>query len=135
MIIQRFVKLILVLILLNANPVLAGNIDGVVVQGNGDKAQFERSLKLASNMHEILKTTRFEVVIFGPTVKFLTALSDEVPLIQKVQAEGIKIIACGRSLKTDDVKEADLAPDIAVVPFGAVYIVEKQHAGWQYFKP
>ena len=111
------------------------NIEGVVVQGNGDKAQFERALKLASNMHEVLKNTKFEVVVFGPTVKLLTALSDEVPLIDKVQGEGIKIIACGRSLKTDHVKEDDLSPNIPVVPFGAVYIVQKQKAGWQYFRP
>ena len=121
--------------LFNLNLATAAQPDGVVVQGNGDKAQFERALKLASNMHEILKTTKFEVVVFGPTVKMLTALSDEFPLIQKVQGEGIKIVACGRSLKTDQVKAADLAPDISVVPFGAVYIVEQQKAGWQYFKP
>jgi intracellular sulfur oxidation DsrE/DsrF family protein len=125
----------LLLALLNMNLAAADNIEGVVVQGNGDKVQFERALKLASNMHEILKTTKFEVVVFGPTVKLLNSLSDEMPLILKVQAEGIKIVACGRSLKTDHMKEDDLAPDISVVPFGAVYIVQQQKAGWQYFKP
>jgi len=118
-----------------AKPVMAGKIDGVVIQGNGDRAQFERALKLASNMHEVLKTAKFQVVVFGPTVKLLTALSDEEPLIQRIQEEGITIIACGRSLKTDHVKQDDLTPGIPVVPFGAVYIVQKQKAGWQYFKP
>jgi intracellular sulfur oxidation DsrE/DsrF family protein len=113
----------------------ADPITGVVVQGNGDQAEFERALKLASNMHEVLPDTKFEVVIFGPAVKLLEAFSDEVPLIQKVQSEGVRVIACGRSLKSDGVKEADLAPGIAVVPFGAVYILERQKAGWQYFKP
>jgi intracellular sulfur oxidation DsrE/DsrF family protein len=121
--------------LFDINLATAQNIEGVVVQGNGNKAQFKRALKLASNMHEVLKSTKFEVVVFGPTVKLLTALSDEMPLIQKVQAEGIKIIACGRSLKTDHVKPDDLAPGIPVVPFGAVYIVQKQKVGWPYFKP
>ena len=125
----------LVLALLSINLARADNIEGVVVQGNGDKAQFERALKLASNMHEVLKTTKFEVVVFGPTVRLLTALSDEEPLIQKVQAEGIKIIACSRSLKTEHIKKDDLTPGIPVVPFGAVYIVQRQKAGWQYFKP
>jgi len=113
----------------------AVDITGVVVQGNGDKAQFERTLRLTSNMHEILKNTKFEVVVFGPTVELLTAFSDEVPLIQKVQGEGIKVVACGRSLKTGNVKTEDLASGISVVPFGAVYIVERQKQGWQYFKP
>jgi len=122
-------------LIFSTGTVSAGNIQGVVVQGNGDKAQFERALKLASNMHEVLKDTKFEVVVFGPAVKLLTALSDEVPLIQRVQEEGIKLIACGRSLKSDHVSADDLMPDIPVVPFGAVYIVQKQKAGWQYFKP
>jgi intracellular sulfur oxidation DsrE/DsrF family protein len=125
----------LLLALCSVNLVQAEDIKGVVVQGNGDKAQFERALKLASNMHEVLKTTKFEVVVFGPTVKMLTVLGDEYPLIQKVQGEGIKIIACGRSLKTDHVNKDDLAPGIPVVPFGAVYIVQQEKAGWQYFKP
>ncbi|MHB8622764.1 MAG: DsrE family protein [Sulfuricaulis sp.] len=113
----------------------AADIMGVVVQGNGDKAQFERALKLASNMREVLNHTRFEVVIFGSTVRLLTVFGDEAPLIEKVQEDGVKIIACGRSLKTDNVKVEDLVPGISVVPFGAVYIVERQQQGWQYFKP
>lgn len=107
----------------------------IVVQANGDKAQFERSLKLASNMHEILTKAKFEIVVFGPAVKFLTTDSEEAPLIQKTLDEGMRVIACGRSLKTDGVKESDLAPGISVVPFGAVHIVNRQKQGWQYFKP
>lgn len=107
----------------------------IIIQGNGDKAQFERALKLASNMREILSKAEFEVVVFGPTVKLLTDESDEVPLIQKVQSEGIKIVACGRSLKTDNVSESSLASGVKVTPFGAVHIVNRQKQGWQYFKP
>jgi uncharacterized protein len=109
--------------------------DAVVVQANGDKAQFERSLKLTSNMREILSKAKFEVVVFGPAVKFLTEDSEEVPLIQKVQSEGIKVIACGRSMKTDNVKESDLTSGVTVTPFGAVHIVNRQKQGWQYFRP
>ena len=113
----------------------AANIVGVVVQGNGDKAQFERAVKLASNMREVLTDTKFEVVVFGPTVKMLTSFSDELPLIQKVQSEGIRIVACGRSMKTDNVSASDLAPGVVVEDFGAVHIVKRQKEGWQYFKP
>ena len=107
----------------------------VVVQANGDKAQFERVLKLTSNMHEVLTKAKFEIVVFGPAVKFLTEDSEEVPLIQKVQSEGIKVIACGRSLQTDNVKVTELAGGITVTPFGAVHIVNRQKQGWQYFRP
>jgi len=107
----------------------------VVVQANGDKEQFERALKLASNMHEILRHAKFEVVVYGPAVRFLTEFSDEVPLIQKMQAEGIKVISCGRSMETDQVKEDTLAPGVIVIPYGAVHIVNRQKQGWQYFRP
>ena len=107
----------------------------IIVQANGDKAQFERVLKLTSNMREVLNRAKFEIVVFGPAVKFLTEDSEEVPLIQKVQSEGIKVIACGRSMQTDNVKEADLASGVTVTPFGAVHIVNRQKQGWQYFRP
>lgn len=107
----------------------------IIVQANGDKAQFERVLKLTSNMREVLTSAKFEIVVFGSAVKFLTEDSEEVPLIQKVQSEGIKVIACGRSMQTDNVKEADLASGVTVTPFGAVHIVNRQKQGWQYFRP
>ena len=109
--------------------------EAIVVQANGDKAQLERAFKLASNMREILPNARFEVVVFGSAVKFLTDVSDEVPLIQKIQNEKINVVACGRSLQTDNVKESELAAGITVTPFGAVHIVNRQKQGWQYFRP
>lgn len=109
--------------------------EAIIVQANGDKMQFERVLKLTSNMREVLATAKFEIVVFGPAVKFLSEDSDELPLIQKVQSEGIKVLACGRSMQTDNVKAADLISGISVTPFGAVHIVNRQKQGWQYFRP
>ena len=109
--------------------------DRVVIQANGNLADFKRELVLASNMNEVLTKAKFEIVVYGPNVHLLTSFSDEVPLIQKVQGEGIDIIACGRTLKTEHVNESDLAPGVKVVPFGAVYIVNLQKQGWQYLKP
>ena len=109
---------------------------GVVVQANGNAAaDFKRALILASNMHEVLTKAKFEIVVYGPSVKLLTTFSDQVPLIQKVQSEGIKVIACGRSLKSEQLNESDLAEGITVVPFGAVHIVNREKQGWQYIKP
>jgi hypothetical protein len=108
--------------------------EGVVVQATGDRADFKRSLMLASNMHEVLAKTKFEVVVYGANVKLLTAFSDEAPLIQKVLDEGIQVIACGRSLKSEHLDESDLAPGVTVVPNGAVHIVNRQKQGWQYIK-
>lgn len=110
--------------------------EGVVVQANGnDIGEFKRALVLASNMREVLTKAKFEIVVYGPSVQFLTAFSDALPLIQKVQSEGIKVIACGRSLETEKVALSDLAPEIKVVQFGAVHIVNREKQGWQYIKP
>lgn len=108
--------------------------EGVVVQVTGDRADFKRALILASNMREVLHKAKFEVVVYGANVKLLTAFSDEAPLIQKVLDEGIRVIACGRSLESEHVVEIDLAPGVTVVPFGAVHIVNRQKQGWQYIK-
>ena len=109
--------------------------EGIVIQANGNQADFKRALILASNMREVLTKAKFEIVVYGPNVHLLTSFSDELPLIQKVQGEGIDVIACGRTLKTEKVSESDLAPDVKVVPFGAVHIVNREKQGWQYLKP
>ena len=109
--------------------------EGIVIQANGNQADFKRALILASNMREVLTKAKFEIVVYGPNIHLLTSFSDELPLIQKVQGEGIDVIACGRTLKTEKMSESDLAPDVKVVPFGAVHIVNREKQGWQYLKP
>ncbi|MHB1936829.1 MAG: DsrE family protein [Acidobacteriaceae bacterium] len=128
-------RVIPILLCLAMSPVFASPVTGVVVQGNGNKIQFEHAVRLAENMHQILKHTPFQVVVFGPGVKLLTTFSDEAPLIQQAQDQGIQIMACGRSMTTDHVKKSDLLPGIPIVPYGAVYIVQREKAGWQYFRP
>lgn len=108
--------------------------EGVVVQATGDRADFKRALMLASNMREALPKATFEIVVYGANVKLLTTFSDEAPLIQKILDEGIHVIACGRSLKSEHVVESDMASGVTVVPFGAVHIVNRQKQGWQYIK-
>jgi intracellular sulfur oxidation DsrE/DsrF family protein len=122
-----------------AGTALADNAavsERVVVQANGiSSADFRRALTLAINMHEALNKAKFEVIVYGESVKYLTAFSDEIPLVQKAQSAGIDIVACGRSLGTENVSENDMAPGVKVVPFGAVRIVNLQKQGWQYIKP
>jgi intracellular sulfur oxidation DsrE/DsrF family protein len=136
---KKLFMLLLLVLGLAAGAHAAGPADapqGVVVQANGrDAAEFKRALILASNMHEVLSKTRFEIVVYGPSVKLLSAFGDELPLIQKVQAEGIDILACGRSLTTEHMSESELAPGIKSVPFGAVWIVNREKQGWQYIRP
>lgn len=108
--------------------------EAVVVQVTGDRADFKRALMLASNMRAALPKATFEVVVYGANVKLLTAFSDEAPLVQKVLDEGIRVIACGRSLKSEHLADSDLASGVTVVPFGAVHIVNRQKQGWQYIK-
>jgi uncharacterized protein len=107
----------------------------IVVQANGNQQAFESAFRLSSNIREVLKHARIEIVVFGPAVKFLTEDSPEEPLVQKMQQEGIQVIACGRSMKTDRVAAKDLVPSVKIVPFGAVYILNRQKQGWQYFRP
>lgn len=135
---KKFILMLLLALGLNGVTLADNGIisEGVVIQANGkDAADFKRALILASNMHEEMPHAKFELIVFGPSVKLLTAFSDAVPLIQKIQSEGIQIIACGRSLKTENLNDADLTPNIKVEPFGAVWLVNRQKQGWQYIKP
>lgn len=136
---KRFFALLCVLFSLGSTAHVADAAEAVskavVVQANGSTVEeFKRGFTLAINMKEAMPDAAFEIVVYGPNVRLLTAFSDELPIVQKAQAAGIVVIACGRSLKTDDIKESDMAPDIRVVPFGAVWIVNRQKQGWQYIR-
>ncbi|HMA30427.1 MAG TPA: hypothetical protein VKT00_01290, partial [Casimicrobiaceae bacterium] len=49
--------------------------EGIVIQANGNQADFKRALILASNMREVLTEAKFEIVVYGPNVHLLTSFS------------------------------------------------------------
>lgn len=78
-----------------------------------------------------------EIVAFGYGMHMLRFESAVGPRLQEAAAKGIAIKACGTTMQKQKMTESDLYPSakIEVVPAGAVEIIKKQRAGWNYLLP
>lgn len=73
----------------------------------------------------------FQVIICGQTVKDLTNGEMMKGFIEKAEAAGVKIVACGFSLKKFGVDSSKLPPKIEVVKNGILYDFQLQKKGYR----
>ncbi|MCS6978857.1 MAG: DsrE family protein [Flavobacteriales bacterium] len=80
-------------------------------------------------------SVKVEVVVHGPGIEIL--LKEKTPwhpTIQNLRAQGVVFLACENTLKQKKIPREALVGDIGFIPFGLVYIVQKQEQGWSYLK-
>lgn len=73
----------------------------------------------------------FQVIVCGKTVKDLTDKTKMKSFIEKAEAAGVKIVACGFSLKKFGVDSSKLPPEIKVVKNGILYDFQLQKKGYR----
>ena len=78
-----------------------------------------------------------ELVAWGPgvkTLRYYTPLDDE---LKDMNARGVRIVACEKSLYAAKLKRTDLIRsfNLATVPSGLAEIVVRQAEGWTYAAP
>lgn len=73
----------------------------------------------------------FQVIVCGQTVKDLTNNELMEDFIEKAKAAGVKIVACGFSLKKFGVDSSKLPPEIEVVKNGILYNFQLQKKGYR----
>lgn len=79
---------------------------------------------------------KLAVVAYGPgIVAVLKSQSPVAPRIAALQDLEVEFVACGATLDTLKKSEADLLPDVTVVPNGLPEIVERSLRGWIYLHP
>lgn len=78
-----------------------------------------------------------QIVAFGHGMHMLRLESVVGARLQQAAAKGIALKACGTTMQKQNITESDLYPSakIEVVPAGAVEIIKKQRAGWNYLRP
>lgn len=79
---------------------------------------------------------KLAVVAYGPGI--VAVLKGQSPVVQRIAALQdleVEFVACGATLETLKKTQADLLPDIAVVPNGLPEIVERGLRGWIYLHP
>jgi intracellular sulfur oxidation DsrE/DsrF family protein len=75
-----------------------------------------------------------EVVAFGPGINMIKLDSSVSEDITKLQAMGVKFMACQNAMRAHKLELKDLLPNMIPVPAGIVEVVEKQEQGWIYIK-
>lgn len=109
----------------------------VIQVSDNDPVKWGLALSNAKNVqHDLgVDKTDIEIVAYGPGLNMLKLESPVSTRIQEAQAAGVKIIACGNTMKTQKVTKDDLLPGMVVVPAGVIEIGEKQQKGWSYIRP
>ncbi|MCX7767714.1 MAG: DsrE family protein [Flavobacteriales bacterium] len=80
-------------------------------------------------------SVQIEVVAHGPGIDILlnekSTFQDKISEFRK---KGVNFLACENTLRQKNIPHSALIRDIGFVPFGLVYIIEKQEQGWSYLK-
>lgn len=76
-----------------------------------------------------------ELVAIGPGLNMLKLDSKVADRITAALDRNIDIVACGETMQTTKLTEADLIGGVRVVPGGLIEIVDRQRAGWVYIRP
>jgi intracellular sulfur oxidation DsrE/DsrF family protein len=104
---------------------------------DNDPAKWNLALNNAKNVQKDLGTdkSQVEIVAYGPGLNMLKAESEVANRIQDAMKDGVKVVACGNTMRGMKVNKEDLVPGVEVVKAGVLEIGEKQRAGWTYIRP
>jgi intracellular sulfur oxidation DsrE/DsrF family protein len=102
---------------------------------SGDTTDQKMLYKQVNNVLNAAPGTQIELVFHGPAI---TAVLKDTGYFKQellgIHRRGVRIAACGNSLKNRGIDPARLMPEAFIVPAGIVEIVQKQEEGWRYIK-
>ncbi len=109
----------------------------IIQVSDNDPAKWNLALNNAKNVQTDLgkDKTDIEIVAYGPGLNMLKFDSQVANRIQEAQVAGVKVMACGNTMKGQKVTQEDLVPGIGVVKAGVLEIGDKQQQGWSYIRP
>lgn len=119
-------------------PTLTVGENRVVIQINeNDLKKWNTVLGNIRNMRAEFGGRRLAVtvVLIGPGLGMVTAESLSANGVQEAQADGVRFVACGNSMKTQGLVRDDLLDGVEVAAAGYVEIVRLQQQGWSYLRP
>lgn len=113
-------------------------VRGVVIQvSDGDPAKWSMALNSAQNIRQGLgaKAAHIEIVAYGPGLDMLKKDSLLEPRLAQAVRDGIKLYACGNTMRATHTRRQDLLPFTDVVKAGVIEIMRKQQEGYSYIRP
>ncbi len=104
---------------------------------DNDPAKWNLALNNAKNVQHDLgaANSEVEIVAYGPGLNMLKLDSQVAGRIQDAEKAGVKVVACGNTMKAQKVTQDDLVPGVSVVPAGVIEIGSRQQQGWSYIRP
>ena len=106
-----------------------------VSENNPQQCQLTLNNALAFQRNVGKDNAQIEIVAIGPGLNMLKAGSKAEDRITQALDQSIDVVACGETIKSTQVSEADLIGGVRVVPGGLIEIVERAQAGWVYVRP
>jgi intracellular sulfur oxidation DsrE/DsrF family protein len=125
---------------ISAGTVLAADAakkHGVVFHvTDSDPAKWNQALNNAANLQKAIGKDNMdiEIVVNGKGLDMMKFDSVAASRMTEATKNGVKLLACGATMKAANVTEKDLHEGVKVVPGGVVEIMQKQEAGWSYIK-
>ncbi|MFQ4149783.1 DsrE family protein [Arthrobacter sp. LAPM80] len=110
---------------------------GLVFHGTGPDpgTWLPNVLRAASNAAEDLGAgTDIHVVIQGPGVALLVPGYAAADRLEALLRRGVKVLACGNSLRSVGLEATDLTAGVGTVPAAVGYLARLQWAGWAYIR-
>ena len=115
-----------------------GQKQGLVIQmTDGDPAKWNQALNNAQEAQQVLgkENVNIEIVTFGPGINMYKKESVVGPRLEQAQQNGVKLYACGNTMKALKINKEDLHPSVEVVKAGLIEVANKQQEGYAYVKP
>ena len=77
---------------------------------------------------------QIEIVAIGAGIGVLKYNSPEAKSVDAVLGMGVKVLACGETMKALMLEKDDMLPNIGYVPGGLIEVLDRQRDGWAYVK-
>lgn len=108
----------------------------IVFQVNEDDSRkWNTVLANINNVQEELGKVEVAVVVIGPALGMIKAEALTANKVQDAMAAGVRFVACGNSMKAQQLTRDDMIDRIDYAPAGYVELMRLQQQGWTYLRP
>jgi intracellular sulfur oxidation DsrE/DsrF family protein len=121
----------------NAQSVAVAKNRVVIQVSDAEPAKWQLALNNARNIQADLgaANVEIEIVAYGPGLGMLKRDSAAATRVEEALTSGVKVFACGNTMRAQKLTQPDMLPSISYVEAGVVEIMQKQQQGWAYIKP
>jgi intracellular sulfur oxidation DsrE/DsrF family protein len=110
----------------------------VVIQvSDAEPGKWNLALNNARNLQSDLgaANVEIEIVAYGPGLGMLKRDSAVATRVDEALTSGVKVFACGNTMRAQKLTQPDMLPSISYVDAGVVEIMQRQQQGWAYIRP